>query len=335
MTSEDHSDSDTPKTHSHSEPEKETNPYPEDYTPPSLQNPMPFSGAELAEDPRFETERGNEKPVSEANLPVEVVDDFLLTRNHVRDYGITVDEGRFMKAVVKAMNRELQGYELTKSMRVIRDKYEIDERKLIELGHLKRHTGANGQIYYSVTASGQKACRTEKEQGIAVGDIGADTPHRVGIELAKRYYESLDEVLFVEPTVRKRGNVADLIVNGRDHSRYATVEVEGGWITADKYETEGTPGINNYKSIQNDYRQLAQSEGDSVWLVRNYEIVGTVLRALRNDDELGFTFPLAIIKKVENGTLNIETLNEKHIWPLQDDGIGEIATFKQFRNRIS
>ena len=228
MTSEDHSDSDTPETHSHSEPEAETNPYPEDYIPPNLQNPMLFSGAEPAADPRFETGRHSEKkPVSEADLPVEVVGDVGLIRSHVSEYGITVDEGRFMRAVVKAMNRELEGYDLTDSMRVIRDQYEVDVQKLIELGHLKQHTGVARRIYYSVTSSGQEACRMEKKQGIAVGDVGADTPHRVGVELAKRYYESLDEVRFAEPTVRKDGNVADLIVNGRDQSRYAIVEVEG------------------------------------------------------------------------------------------------------------
>jgi hypothetical protein len=336
MTSEDHSDSDTPETHSHSEPEREAHPYPEDVGPPSGYNPKPFAGTEVPDDPRFNAEkRSDKKSLSEVDLPLEVVSGVGLIRSHVNDYGITVDEGRFMRAVVKAMNRELEGYDLTDSMRAIRDQYEIDERKLIDLGHLKRHTGANGQIYYSVTSSGQKACRTQKKQGIAVGDVGADTPHRVGVELAKRYYESLDEVKFVEPTVRKGGNVADLIVNGHNHSRYAIVEVEGGWITADKYETEGNPGSNHYESIQNDYRLLAQSEGESVWLVRNHEIVGTVLRALRSGDDLGFTFPLDIIKKVENATMNIETLNEEHISPLQDDGIDEIATFKQFRNRLS
>jgi len=220
-------------------------------------------------------------------------------------------------------------------MRCIGDKYENDEQKLIGLGYLKRHTGVAQRIYYSITPSGQKACRTKKKQAIAVGDIGADTPHRVGVELAKRYYKSLDEVSFVEPTVRTDGNVADLVVNGRDLSRYAIVEVEDGRITADKDDSDYTPGSNNYSSIRKDYHLLAQSEGESVWLVRNYEIVGCVLRALRNGDELGFTFPLDIIHDVEDKNMPIETLNEKHISPCHHDGIDEMATFKQFRNRIS
>ena len=79
---------------------------------------------------------------------------------------------------------------------------------------------------------------------------------------------------------------------------------------------------------------LAELEGESVWLVWNFEIVGTVLRALRNGDGLGFTLPLEIIQQVENAKMNIGTLNQDHIAPLQDDGIDEIATFKQFRNQL-
>lgn len=319
----------------HSESEEEVNPYPVDDVPPDLRNPMPSSGAELLVDSRFKTETPTEKQITGSDLPVEIVSDVALTRDHVSEYEITVDEGQFMRAVVKAMNRELEGYDLTMSMRCIRDKYDIDEGKLIELGYLKRHTGADRRMYYSVTTAGQDACRTKKKQGIAVGDIGADTPHRVGVELAKRYYESLDEVQFVEPTVRENGTVADLIVNGRDHSRYAIVEIEGGRITADEDGFDGSPGINDYDSIRSDYWMMAQSSGDSVWLVRNYEIVGCVLRALRSSDDIDFTVSFDLIESVENKDVPIGRLNTNHISPLHDDGIDEIATFKQFRNRIS
>jgi len=335
MSGEDPSNTHTEETDSESDVEEEVNPYPVDDVPPCLRNPTPSSGAEILIDSRFETESHTEKQITGSDLPLGIVSDVALTSDHVSEYGITVDEGRFMRAVVKAVNRELEGYDLTLSMRCIRDKYEIDEGKLLELGYLKRHTGVARRIYYSVTPAGQDACRTKKKQGIAVGDIGADTPHRVGVELAKRYYESLDEVQFVEPTVRENGTVADLIVNGRDHSRYAIVEIEGGRITADEDGSNGSPGVNDYDSIRSDYWMMARSSGDSVWLVRNYEIAGCVLRALRSSDDIDFTVSIDLIKSVENKDVPIERLNTNHISPLQDDGISEIATFKQFRNRIS
>ncbi|WP_135535630.1 hypothetical protein [Halostella pelagica] len=317
-----------------------TGSYPDDYFPPDLRNPMSSAGAEMAVDPRLPEEAITEKrtrtelPINQGvNLPIEKIGGVALTGSHLDRYGITLDEGRFMRAVVKAMNRELQGYNLTESMIGIKDQYDIDEEKLIDAGYLKRHTGVDRRAYYTILPTGQQACRAKKKQGREIGDIGADTPHRVGIDLARSYYGSLSEVCRVELAVRENGKVVDLLVIDKEGKRSAIIEVEGGRVNADpNISAHGSSGINNYDSVRADYRMLADSPGESIWVVRNYEIAGTLLRALSSGDNVPFTLPKYIIQSIENTNMRIKTMNKDHIAPLQDDGIHEIVTFRQLRN---
>jgi len=268
-------------------------------------------------------------------MPLEKVGARLIPNRHLKKYSITRAEAAFMRAVVKAMNRDLEGYNLTESMIGIRDHYDINEEKLIQTGYLKRHTGVDRRIYYSVTFLGQEACRLAKEQGRGYGDIGADTPHRVGTELARRYYDSLQSVSFVELATRRHGQKTDLVVNSDDLNPLAIVEVEGGRVRSDPNISENDrTGLSNYESVQSDYELLAKSDGDSVWVVRNYEIAGDVLQILSSGEDIPFELSKRVIQSVKDKTLRIMDLNNKHIAPLQDDGISEVVTFRQLRNRL-
>jgi len=91
-------------------------------------------------------ESHSKQDTGNVTIPLRKVGAPGVTSSHVAKYGITMDEARFMRALVKAMNRELQGYNLTESMIGIRDQYDIDEEKLIEAGYLKRHTGVDRRI---------------------------------------------------------------------------------------------------------------------------------------------------------------------------------------------
>jgi hypothetical protein len=291
-------------------------------------------------DSRFpEKDARNESPSNRStdgeNLPIRRVGTPGVTNDHLVKYGITRDEAGFLRAIVKAMNGELQGYDLTGSMSEIKSLYEIDEDKLIERGYLKRHTGSDRRAYYTVTFDGQDACRIGKKQGRRYGDIGSDTPHRVGMELAKRYYESLPDVRFVEVAVREDGQKTDLIVVDNEFNRRAIIEVEGGRVEADPNVSEGDrTGLSNYESVRSDYRVLAASAGESIWVVRNYEIASDLLQILSSSDNIPFELGKDIIRSVKNKNKRIKDLNENHIAPLQDEGISEIMTFKQLRNKL-
>jgi len=276
-----------------------------------------------------------ERDAGSTKMPLEKVGAVGVTSDQLAEYGITRDEARFMRAVVKAMNRDLQGYDLTESMLGIRDHYEIDEEKLIQAGYLKRHAGVDNRAYYTVTFHGQEACGLQKKQGREVGDIGADTPHRVGIDLARRYYKSLPHVRRVELAVRENGQKTDLLVIDENATRIAIIEVEGGQVESDPYVSDDDrTGLTNYESIQTDYRMLAKSDGESVWVVRNYEIAGDVLQILSSGDDISFELSKDIIQAVKNTDMRITDLNDDHIAPLQDDGVSEVVTFRQLRNRL-
>ena len=276
-----------------------------------------------------------ERHTESTEVPLEKVGAPGVTSSQLNEYGITKDEARFMRAVVKAMNRDLQGYDLTESMIGIRNHYDIDEEKLIRAGYLKRHAGVDNRVFYTVTFDGQEACGLQKDQGREVGDIGADTPHRVGIDLARQYYGSLPHVRRVELAVRENGQTSDLLVIDENATRIAIIEVEGGRVEADPYVSDDDrTGITNYDSVRNDYRLLAESDGESVWVVRNYEIAGDVLQILSSGDDIPFELPKDVIQSVRDKKMRITDLNDDHIASLQDDGISEVVTFRQLRNDL-
>lgn len=258
-----------------------------------------------------------------------------ITQDRLDEHGITRDEAAFIRAVGKAMNGELDGYRLTDSMTEIKSLYDVDEGKLLEKGYLKRHTGVARRCYYSVTPAGQKAGRITKTHGFTVGDVGDDTPHRVGVELTRQYYASMPNVSRVEISPREDGSVTDLVVVDHDFNKIAIIEVEAGSITADPHIdiTPAAAGINDYESIRGDYRVLAESDGDSIWVVRNHEIAGTVLRALVSADA-PVELATDTIQGVESGRIPIGDLMDRHIDPMRADGLDDIVTFQQLRRRM-
>jgi len=256
-----------------------------------------------------------------------------LTRQHLNEHGITRDEGAFLRAVVKAVNRDLDGYSLIDSMTNIKSKYDIDEDKLIEQGQLKKHSGVARRVYYSVCPAGQEACRTTKEHGFMIGDRGDDTPHRVGVELTRRYFEARDEVRFCEISSREDGSRNDLAVINTDFERIATVEVEGGRVSADYGFEEGMKsGINDYDSIRHDYRVLAAADGESVWVVRNHEIAANVLRALNAGNEIDVHVPHDTIRGIESTRVKVGEFNDE--LETQGNGLDRFLTFQQLRNML-
>lgn len=249
---------------------------------------------------------------------------------------ITIEELQFMRQVVKGMNHDLESYTLVDSMTSLKYDYDIEESKLIDAGYLKRHTGSRNRIYYTVTSTGQAVCGVTKKHGSAIGSVGDDTPHRVGVAISSAYYGSLAGVHRVEPVAGVNGNENDLVLYDSHDMEIATVEVEAGRVTSDANVSDSEmAGTHDYDGIQDQYWSLRQSLAQSVWVVRNYEIAGTVLRALQNGDDVPFTLPTDVIKSVSDGRMDIKTLNEKYIQPLEDDGVTEIVTFMQLRNHLT
>ncbi|WP_134670441.1 hypothetical protein [Halorussus marinus] len=286
-------------------------------------------------DPRDPNDPRRQSSTNDAPVPLTRVDTGGFTDRHLEKYGITSDEAAFMKAVVKAMNGELKGYNLTESMSsTIKTLYDIDDNKLQDLGYLKHHTGVARRRYYTVTPTGQRACRMTKKHGFMIGDAGDDTPHRVGVELTRQYYDSRDDVRRVEVSPREQGGRTDLVIVNTDLNRIATIEVEGGRVSADPgVPDNASSGINDYSSLRHDYRVLAGADGESVWVVRNHEIAANVLRALVAGDGIPMTIDRNTLKGIEIGRVKIGEFNDE-LDLMGADGIDTILTFQMLRNRL-
>ena len=286
-------------------------------------------------DPRDPHDPRRQSSSNNAPVPLTRVDTGGFTDRHLEKYGVTSDEAAFLKAVVKAMNGELDGYNLTESMSsTIKTLYDIDDDKLQALGYLKLHTGVARRRYYTVTSDGQTAARMTKKHGFNIGDAGDDTPHRVGVELTRQYYESRDDVRRVEVSPREGGSRTDVVVVDTDPKRIATVEVEGGRISADPSTPDGvSSGINDYSSLRHDYRVLADAAGKSVWVVRNHEVAANMLRALAAGDGIPVTIDRETLKGIETGRVKIGEFNDE-IDTFGAPGLDRVLTFQQLRNRL-
>ncbi|UPW01085.1 hypothetical protein M0R88_03040 [Halorussus gelatinilyticus] len=240
-----------------------------------------------------------------------------------------------MQAVVKAMNGELDGYNLRESMSsTIKTLYDIDDDKLQRLGYLKLHTGTARRRYYTVTPDGQKAARMTKKHGFNVGDAGDDTPHRVGVELTRQYYGSRDDVHRVEVSPREDGSRTDLVIVNTDFDRIATIEVEGGRVSADPgVPDDVSSGINDYSSLRHDYRVLADADGESVWVVRNHEVAANMLRALNAGESIPVHIDRETLKGIETGRVKIGEFNDD-LDAFDAPGLDRVLTFQQLRNRL-
>lgn len=260
-----------------------------------------------------------------------------ISDEHLAENNVTRDEAKFMRSVVKAMNNDLVGYSLLDSMNPIKKKYDIDEEKLIENGFVKKHAGANNRVYYTITDDGQDVCKMKKQHGYTIGDLGDDTPHRIGIELAKAYYNSLDEVSHVDLSAKVDGGEMDLRVFDTDNKEMVNVEVEAGGVSADRDDSsDEKSSLNDYEEVRRDYKAMKKATGDAVWVGRNNETCGKILRALRSgdDDEVPFTIQKATIEAIENGDAKISTLN-KRLNEIDDDGISQMLTYKTLRQKLN
>lgn len=282
------------------------------------------------------------EPNGTVELPIETVELPGVTQSDLREYNITKSEAKFMAAVVKAFNKNLDGYNLTDGMGShIKEKYDqtgaqIDIDKLISNGYIKEHIGVDRRKYYTVTPEGQEACGIVQQAGREIGDIGAETPHRVGMELTAQYYESQEDVYRVKRAGSEGRHDSDIVVVDNRGERIAIIEVEAGVISADNTQSAtNSVGINDYSSINKDYALLAESKGKSVWVVRNYEVAATVLQALVSSDDTDINIPKTEIKKMKNREMPYGRFYNNYITPLDAEGLDIILTYKQLRNKLS
>ncbi|WP_318571279.1 hypothetical protein [Salinigranum marinum] len=103
-------------------------------------------------------------------------------------HSLTLAEQQFLRDVIKGLNGELEGYDLTQSMTTIRNGVdgEIDEDRLVEMGYLELQS-VNTRKYYYVTPAGQDAVDRTIYSGRNNGDPFEKTVHKVYVEYTARH----------------------------------------------------------------------------------------------------------------------------------------------------
>jgi hypothetical protein len=160
----------------------------------------------------------------------------------------------FVHRVLAAMNGDLEGYDFPESMSRIDDSVpEADPAAIVENGHLKKHTICR-RTFYTVTEKGRAYIDKTLSTGPGEGDIGEETPHKVGVALFE---------LWLEQQPRIDGTAT---YHEHDKSVYDVVGVAGGERTVIA-EVE-TPS-NNHESVLDDYEKLGADDAKAVWVVPN------------------------------------------------------------------
>ena len=277
-------------------------------------------------------EDGNEGPsADEPSSAVPEVSRCKLSREEIERTDYTQEDLDFLYTVVEAMNGDLDGYDLTKSMSAMARQCDVDTEALADDGLLKIHALTKNRTYYTVTTAGQKLCENTKHEGAGTGDRGGDTPHRVGAQLAIDYLERQDDVANVSSFTNLRESSqkkVDVIGKNRDGDITWVVEVESGKTAGEGTNSNNRVGINDYASIKKDYEELASAkDATALWVVRTKPMAARVLQILNSAQKTDID-----TTSVNGGDTG--AFNEEIIKPGGGDGMDQLLTFGVLRNKL-
>lgn len=121
-----------------------------------------------------------------------------LSESQLEEYGITENDAKFLGMVVDALTpKGVPGYSLMESMRKLVEVTEADVDTLIDLGYLKQHKVVRRK-YFTVTPKGRSIIGKSHTSADGVGDLGEETPHRVGVLLLEKWISQQHDVARTE-----------------------------------------------------------------------------------------------------------------------------------------
>lgn len=252
---------------------------------------------------------------ADASIPVETFKEAVaeVSDDALREHNLTREEAKFLGTVIDAMNDRVEGYSLTESMTDLRDGFEdIDVEKLVENGFLEEHRVAFKRYYTAKPAARNLLSKPLRAKPFE-GDLGEKTPHKVGVEMLRRWFESFDEVDHAEKYYPLGDDeVVDVAGFDADGSLEYVGEVE--------------LSSNNYESIVKDYKQLAGADATAVWAFKNQEDAVEIVEVLNDRVDLGLL--LTATMKRDKSQL-ADRLREKG-----DPGIEEIIHFSDLNDEV-
>jgi len=249
-------------------------------------------------------------------------------------YDLTSEQGALLTALAKAYNSALDGYSLVDPMADIASQYDSNLSTLIDKGLIDTRKLHQNRKYIELTDEGWRASGITRKWGKGKGDKYDGVIHRAGADLCKRYYEqnpdhhNYDSTLHVKQFVKSGNHRLDLKFEV-GHRTVAVGEVESQGIQGNTDQK----GVKNYESVREDAQIMANSPGDSIWIVQNVEIVAGILRALNSsENELGVNDDL--IGNLETYDVSISELN-KELNRLNDPRISRVHVYKDLWDGMS
>jgi hypothetical protein len=203
---------------------------------------------------------------------------------------LTEHERQFLRNVIAALNGELDGYELTESMTIIRNRSgsNIDEDKLVEQGYLENPYVGTRKYYY-VTEKGQQAVDRKLYTGRDYGDLHEKVHHKVFTECFARYLEQT-EGQHIEKYYEPMGGGMVFDVAG-------FVDLPGGQRNLTAIGEVVT--VVKPERVVKHYDDFAQYEGVTKhWVVKDIDITHDLVRALHDAGRVETVPP----KSIQNHT---------------------------------
>lgn len=221
-------------------------------------------------------------------------------------------EQEVLVRVLEAMNREREDYSLVEGMSELVDINGADLDELLQSGCLEKHTVCR-RSYYSITQTGRQYLEQSVKNGEGIGDLGEKTPHKVGVELLRRWLDERSDIDGVG------------IYHAVDDHVFDVVGVSDGSLA---YVGEVETPSNNTCAVVNDYEKLAEQDATAIWVVQNRtHAVDDILPALHEEGKL----PEVPSGRSKNSMSALRDQIEEYDLP----GMGTIWSYTELREAIS
>jgi hypothetical protein len=198
-------------------------------------------------------------------------------------------------------------------MTKLRDGFEeIDTGSLEERGFIESHRVCRRR-YYTVTPDGRKLIGKKLRAMPGRGDLGEKTPHKVGVEMLRTWFEQKSVIQRAEKYYEyDPDTIIDAVAFDEDDGIAWVGEVERS--------------SNNADSTEKDYQQLQSVDASAVWAFKNKTEAIEILNVLIERDCIDLELTTTITKSFPKMQEAVENMN--------DDGMSRILRFSDLNEEL-
>lgn len=236
-----------------------------------------------------------------------------LSESQLDEYGISEKDARFLGMVVDALtSKGVPGYSLMESMRLLVEATGADVDRLIEQGFLKKHRVARRR-YFTVTQKGRSLIGKSHTSADGVGDLGEETPHRVGVLLLEQWFGQQEGVSRTERYYRVDEDTKLDAVGFDSHGDII-------WAGEVELPTEN-------QSEADDLEKLRQLDANTIWVMETKDHAVEVLDQLHEAGEIE-------IELNYDDTRTLSTVQEV-VAAAGESGIEQVTNIQEINDEVN